>query len=84
MSDGALLWLIAHNPPCRDIRVDEDRIAALPEEDFDTSLPSAIVAHDTDDWRLDNIVTSGEVMRGRGMMVMEKGRAHPPTLSWPV
>ena len=61
----------------------EDRIAALPEEDFDTSLLSAIVAHDTDDWRPDSIVTSGEVMQDRGMMVMEKGRAHPQTLSWP-
>jgi len=57
--------------PFIDIRVDEDRIAALPEIDFDTSLPSAIASHDTDDWRLDSIVTSGEVMRGRGMMVKD-------------
>jgi len=51
--------------------VDEDRIAVLPEEHFDTSLPSAIVAHDTDDWRLNSIVTSGEVIQGCGMMVKD-------------
>ena len=47
------------------MRMDEDRIAALPEEDFGTSLLGAIVAHKTDDWRLDSIVTSGEIMRGQ-------------------
>jgi len=62
--------------------VDEDSIAVLLEEDFDTSLPSAIVAHDTDDWRLDSIVTAVKGMRGRGMVVMEKQRANPPTLLW--
>jgi len=81
----ALLWLIAHNPLYRDIRVDEDRIAvALREEDFDTSLPSANVAHDTDDWRIDSIVTSGEGYAGPrhdGDGEAESPPTNPPVVS---
>jgi hypothetical protein len=45
---NALLWLKAHNPIYADIRIDERRLALLPEDDMPNEL-LAIVRHDRDD-----------------------------------